>query len=402
MFGVRNGVRLKCVRIRGRKVMPEAKNGKSKKYAGVYWRQVKTHDGLGTERMYYIIYKRGGRGSKKIEEPVGRASEGMSEALANRERAARIAGKPSNVEKRKLDNKEATTEKSIKTFEQLWEIYREDHIQNASIQGHIFRYNNHLAKGIGKKDATEITTADINSIRKNMETKKLSAQTIKHGLTLIRTVLNYAIKIGAISIGQLPHFDMPKVDNIKTENMTAAQLHAYFKAIDEEPDQDAASFLRIALLTGMRRGALMALKWDDINFEQSLIRLRGESAKNGKTVHLPLNQQAIKVFSSLTRNSESEYVFPGKNGKQRKVFQRIARRVRDKAGLPKSFRPIHGLRHCYASWMASSGKVDMYSLQKLLTHQSPQMTQRYAHLHDEALKKGANVAGEIFDSMDNG
>lgn len=380
--------------------MGEAQNGKSKKYAGVYWREVKTLDGRGTERMYYIIYRRGGRGSKKIEEPIGRASQGITEAVANLERAARISGKASNTEKREQAKKDADTQSGIKTFAQLWEIYKEDHIQNASIQGHIFRYNNHLAKAIGKKDATEITTADINSIRKNMEAKKLSAQTIKHGLTLIRTILNYAIKIGAISIGQLPHFDMPKVDNIKTENMTVAQLHAYFKAIDEEPDQDAASFLRIALLTGMRRGALMALKWDDIDFEQSLIRLRGESAKNGKTVYLPLNQQAINVFASITRTSE--YVFPGKDGKQRKVFQRIARRVRDKAGLPKSFRPIHGLRHCYASWMASSGKVDMYSLQKLLTHQSPQMTQRYAHLHDEALRKGANVAGEIFDSMDNG
>lgn len=81
--------------------MPEAKNGKSEKYAGVYWRQVKRLDGLGTERMYYIIYRRGGRGSKKIEEPVGRASQGMTEALANRERSARIAGKQSNVEKKR-------------------------------------------------------------------------------------------------------------------------------------------------------------------------------------------------------------------------------------------------------------------------------------------------------------
>jgi len=44
--------------------------------------------------------------------------------------------------------------------------------------------------------------------------------------------------------------------------------------------------------------------------------------------------------------------------------------------------------------LASSGKVDMYTLQKLLTHKSPQRTQRYAHLHDDALKKAANVEGK--------
>jgi integrase len=45
--------------------------------------------------------------------------------------------------------------------------------------------------------------------------------------------------------------------------------------------------------------------------------------------------------------------------------------------------------------LASSGEVDMYTLQKLLTHKSPLMTQRYAHLRDEALKRASEVAGNI-------
>jgi integrase len=45
--------------------------------------------------------------------------------------------------------------------------------------------------------------------------------------------------------------------------------------------------------------------------------------------------------------------------------------------------------------LASSGKVDMYTLQKLLTHKSPLMTQRYAHLRDEALKQASELAGNI-------
>ena len=47
--------------------------------------------------------------------------------------------------------------------------------------------------------------------------------------------------------------------------------------------------------------------------------------------------------------------------------------------------------------LASSGKVDLYTLQKLLTHKDPRMTQRYAHLRDEALKKAANLAGDIIN-----
>jgi hypothetical protein len=45
--------------------------------------------------------------------------------------------------------------------------------------------------------------------------------------------------------------------------------------------------------------------------------------------------------------------------------------------------------------LASSGQVDLYTLQKLLTHKSPLMTQRYAHLRDEALKQASNLAGML-------
>jgi integrase len=45
--------------------------------------------------------------------------------------------------------------------------------------------------------------------------------------------------------------------------------------------------------------------------------------------------------------------------------------------------------------LASSGQVDMYTLQKLLTHKSPTMTQRYAHLRDEVLKKASTLAGNL-------
>jgi len=70
--------------------------------------------------------------------------------------------------------------------------------------------------------------------------------------------------------------------------------------------------------------------------------------------------------------------------------------------IPKDFRPLHGLRHVYASMLASSGKVDMYTLQKLLTHKSPLMTQRYAHLRDDALKRASDLAGELIGKIVNG
>lgn len=81
--------------------------------------------------------------------------------------------------------------------------------------------------------------------------------------------------------------------------------------------------------------------------------------------------------------------------------RRFTKRIKKEAKLPDDFRPMHGLRHVYASMMASSGQVDLYTLQKMLTHKDPRMTQRYAHLRDEALKRASGVADEIIGSVIN-
>lgn len=65
------------------------------------------------------------------------------------------------------------------------------------------------------------------------------------------------------------------------------------------------------------------------------------------------------------------------------------------------FRPLHGLRHHYATMMASSGRVDLYTLQKLLNHKDPRMTQRYAHLLDKALHRGATTNQELLKDLTN-
>jgi len=68
-----------------------------------------------------------------------------------------------------------------------------------------------------------------------------------------------------------------------------------------------------------------------------------------------------------------------------------SRKIRDAADLSAEFRPNHGLRGTFASHLASSGEVDLHTLQRLMTQKSPMVTQRYAHLRDETLKRGANV-----------
>ena len=149
--------------------------------------------------------------------------------------------------------------------------------------------------------------------------------------------------------------------------------------------------MRTALYSGMRRGEMFKLQWKDIDFEKGFIHLRDPKGKISQKI--PLNQPTREVFEALPRNSN--YVFPGRGGKKRTDITKAVNEIKTAAKLPKDFRPLHGLRHVYASMLASSGQVDMYTLQKLMTHKTPQMTQRYAHLRDDALRKASDLAGDI-------
>lgn len=361
------------------------------KYPGVFYREAKKIGATGVERVYYIVFKKDG---KVIEEKVGRQFvDNMTPAKAAGIRSDRIEGK-------RLSRKELRymkqAEKNKPTFQNLWELYQLRNAEKKSLRNDISNYKNYISR-FASLLPEELRTTDIVKLRDELLSNGLKPQTVKLVLGQLRGLINFGVKNGLCKQpdpSQL-YFEMPKVDNTKTETLSGSQLKKYFEALAEEPDQNAANFLRLALATGMRKGAIMALRWDDLDFEQGFITLRGEVAKKGKTDRIPMSNSAKQILLH-TEQTDSPYVFPGRYGGQRKDFQKIARRVRDRAGLPKDFRPLHGLRHAFASFLASSGKVDLYTLQKLLTHSSPQMTQRYAHLADEALQRAANVSDSIF------
>jgi integrase len=220
--------------------------------------------------------------------------------------------------------------------------------------------------------------------------KTLSAQTVRHALALLRRLCNFGVN-KQLCEGPKFKIELVPVDNEKTEDLSEDQFNRLLIAIDEDLHPHAGPMMKLSLFTGMRRSEMFRLKWDDIKFERKFIYLR--DTKGGRTEKIPLNQAAAELLNAIPR-TDKNFVFPGRNGQRRDINKQV-NRIKMKAGLPKDFRPLHGLRHVYASMLASSGQVDMYTLQKLLTHKSPQMTQRYAHLRDETLKKAANLAGEL-------
>jgi integrase len=383
--------------------MANAKRYKTR-YPGIFYRIVDRVGGPGQERMYYVVFKKDG---KIHEEKAGRQyADRMTEAKAARIRAERIEGRRQS----RKEIRDAAKERGQQwTIGRLADAYFDSLANNpaksrkaAAIDRN--RYKNYIQPEFAKKRPEQLLPLDIERLRRELQKttctlrakdappRTLSPATIRAALTLFKRIINYGNRNGWCA-GLAFRITMPKVSNVVIEDLNQEELRRLMAAIEADVNEDARGLMLMALYTGMRRGELFKLQWTHIDFNRGFIRIIGP--KGGTDQTIPLNQAARKVLEGLHR--KSAYVFPGEDGGQRVTMQKALRRIRKAAGLPPSFRPLHGLRHAFASRLASSGKVDMYTLQRLLTHKSPVMTQRYAHLRDEALRNASELAGTLVD-----
>jgi integrase len=137
----------------------------------------------------------------------------------------------------------------------------------------------------------------------------------------------------------------------------------------------------LAVHTGLRRGSLFNLRWDQVDLANNVIRI--PRTKSGRSFSLPVNATAKRTLETLNadRNPESPWVFPHKSGPNAgEPVQDIKNGFHAalKVAEVKDF-TWHDMRHTFASWLMMRG-ASLRSVAELLGHQSLKMTMRYAHL----------------------
>jgi integrase len=347
------------------------------------------------DQIFYIQYRN--PTGKMIEEKVGRKIQGWSAAKANKERADRLNGRrPSNKDRREAIEAAKKMEAGKMNISRIWDLYRENQEGLKSQAADKSRFTNYLKPVFGSKEPQEILPLDIDRLRRKTLSGK-SDQTIKHVLALLRRIVRYGVR-KQISQGLTFVLEMPTVDNEVVETLSKDELSSLLKTLNNSDDIQISHLMFLALYTGMRKGELLSLRWSDINLEDSFIKIR--APKGGKRMSIPINGPAHDILKDHPHLSE--YVFTNRFGEPFREIRKRIETIRKTACLPSGFRPLHGLRHVYASMLASSGQVDIYVLQRLLTHKSPAMTQRYSHLRDQALRKASDLAGQLFKAAEKG
>lgn len=131
-----------------------------------------------------------------------------------------------------------------------------------------------------------------------------------------------------------------------------------------------------ALNTGMRKGEILSLKWEQTDLKHGFILL--DVTKNGERHEIPINNTLRATLLSLQRRLDVPYVFFDKaTGKSFKDVRKSFAGACKRAGI-RDFH-FHDTRHTFASQLVMSG-VDLVTVKELLNHKTLTMTLRYAHL----------------------
>ncbi len=361
----------------------------STEYSGVYFVKLANQD-----QSFFIRYKRNG---KSVEEKAGRSNQGMNAEKAYQLRTERLS--ETSAAGNEINSNSDLHSQQDWTFSKIFSEYLRLRSKLKGRANDIYRFKNYLEKEFANITPSCVTQDDIRRFKHNIQNRELKPATIRHVLELLRRLANFAAKNNLCS-GLSFKIQMPKVENYKTEELTNSQLQKLMQVLEEESDIQVSNLVRLALYTGMKRGELFNLNWVDIDFYNKTITVKSD--KKGDQPTIPLNEMAEKVLveHAHTENG-SKFVFPGRGGKKRTECKRPLLRIRKKAGLPDDFRILQGLRHVYASMLVSSGKVDLETLQSLLTQKSPLMTQRYAYLLDESRTNSENIIADAENNLSN-
>ena len=229
----------------------------------------------------------------------------------------------------------------------------------------------HLNSSFGGRYLYEITSLDMeNYKRKRMEEKAMPG-TIDKELQCLKHIFVKAKEWGKIKENPAVKVKLLRIDNTRLRYLEEEEIKKLVNACSEH----LKPIVIVALLTGMRRGEVLGLKWRDIDFNQRVIYLL--NTKNGEKRAVYMDEIVYTTLIGVKRREDSPYVFCKKDGKPYGNLRRSFANALEKAGI-KDFH-FHDLRHSYGSQLAMKG-YPLQAIQKLMGHKSIRMTQRYAHL----------------------
>lgn len=261
------------------------------------------------------------------------------------------------------------------------------------------RFADQLAPGVMLQD---VTAADLQDY---IRAPGLSQATKRKRHGQLRVFFNWMLDNDRIQSSPLEDIDRPKKVEKEAAYLKPEEVKQLTRTIrvHMETTEDAVgrtpdlawlqAMIQVAVCTGLRRGELVSLQWQDVHLDEGClyVRHRGEfRTKNSRERRVPIRGDAEDVLRGLqldTDGTPSGYVFTDRGGdpiRRNRVSKRF-KAMAEKAKLDDRIH-FHSLRHTTGSWLAMRG-VPIQQIQAILGHSKTSITERYSHLAPDTLDR---------------
>jgi len=212
-------------------------------------------------------------------------------------------------------------------------------------------------------------------------TPKVESASVNRCLTILKTMLKSAVRWGFLE----------KSPAEKAEKLR--EKPATIKTLTEEESRQLLmvttgthkGIYTCALYTGMRRGEIFALTWEQIDLEAGWItvdRSTEGTTKSGKIRYIPIAPELKIILQDQKKTGP--LVFPSPHGTPYQRIKETFTRHLERAGIKKVI-PFHGLRHTFATLFYKKTR-DIIALKEILGHSDIKTTLIYATINKDTLK----------------
>ena len=302
---------------------------------------------------------------------------------------------------------------------EVWfEHYAKVKVRPSSHQTYRGYIDNHIKPNIGKIQLEKLTSLDLQKFYKKLlekgrvdriESRKqsngLSAKTVRNIHQIISSAMKLAQEQKLIASNPTEGCALPRLEHREMQTLPVEQLQSFLR---EAKDSGVFELYYLELVTGLRRGELLGLKWEDVDLERGDLRVRRQIARiSGEVVEaplktknayrtLPLAEDTVDILEAQRKKTgDSPWVFPSPTGGpiSPDSVLHMLHRVLKRAGLPRV--RFHDLRHTFATLALQNG-VDVKTMSGMLGHFSAGFTlDTYAHVTTASQRQAAKTMGSI-------
>lgn len=283
-------------------------------------------------------------------------------------------------------------------------------------------YTRHLKAGLGRQPLAQLSPQQVQQFYARKIADGLSPTTVYNIHGMLHRALDDAMRLGVLSRNVTELVRPPRKATREMRTLSPEEVRRFLGVV--QGDRFEALYV-LALSTGMREGELLGLRWQDLDLDQAVLRVRLNVAETATRyvlaeVKTAYSRRSIGLIpaavAALRQHQERQHaqrqrlgdaydasldlVFPNRNGGimiPDNLAKRSFKQHLEAAGLPRSIR-LHDFRHTAATLLLSAG-VNVKVVSEMLGHADVGITLRvYAHvlphMQQSAMTAMAGLIGE--------